>query len=344
MNETLVTMIGNVASTVTYVQTAGGVPMANFRLAATERRYDRNRGDWVDGETHWVTVVAWRWLATNVVSSLGKGDPVVVSGRLRVREWDDGGKRRSVVEIDARVVGHDLGRGTSAFRWAVRGRPELVGANSGAAAGAGAGSGAESGDGSGAGRSEAARGGGPGTVGVVDPWSAGVGGKADAGSAGWPMAVRGAGRFADEAQPRQGALPVGEAVPDWIVAAVRARRAADEAGAGGAAAAGGPGGAAGGGGVGGAGGEVGVGGVGEVVKGGGSRGGGGGDASGGGAVEEPSGQAASPGRVTRPARTARPAKAASGRRPRGAGEPTRQAVQAPGSAADCVEEEEVITV
>ncbi|MFF7634273.1 single-stranded DNA-binding protein [Kitasatospora sp. NPDC008050] len=121
-------MIGNVASTVSYGQTAAGVPMANFRLAATERRYDRARGEWVDGETNWVTVNAWRWLAANVVSSLGKGDPVVVSGRLRVREWEDGGKRRSVVEIDARVVGHDLGRGTSAFRWAVRGRAELTSA------------------------------------------------------------------------------------------------------------------------------------------------------------------------------------------------------------------------
>lgn len=128
MNETLVTMIGNVASAVNYGQTAAGVPTANFRLAATERRYDRARGEWVDGETNWVSVTAWRWLATNVVSSLSKGDPVVVCGRLRIREWEDDGKRRSVVDIDARAVGHDLGRGTSAFRWAVRGRSEVTSA------------------------------------------------------------------------------------------------------------------------------------------------------------------------------------------------------------------------
>ncbi|GAA2232794.1 MULTISPECIES: single-stranded DNA-binding protein [Kitasatospora] len=126
MNETLVTMVGNVASTVSYAETPAGVPVANFRMAATERRFDRATGDWVDGETNWVTVVAWRWLAANVVSSVSKGDPVVVSGRLRIREWGEEGKRRSVVEIDARVVGHDLGRGTSAFRWAVQARPELV--------------------------------------------------------------------------------------------------------------------------------------------------------------------------------------------------------------------------
>jgi single-strand DNA-binding protein len=130
VNETVVTMIGNVASLVQYGQTASGIPTANFRLAATERRYDRVRGEWVDGDTLWVTVVAWRGLASNVVSSLDKGDPVVVSGRLRMREWEDEGKRRSVVEIDARAIGHDLGRGTSAFRWAVRGRPEMAGVQS----------------------------------------------------------------------------------------------------------------------------------------------------------------------------------------------------------------------
>lgn len=126
MNETMVTMVGNVASSVSYAQTAGGVPVANFRMAATERRFDRGRGDWVDGDTNWVTVVAWRWLATNVVSSVNKGDPVVVSGRLRIREWGEEDRRRSVVEVDARSIGHDLARGTSAFRWAVQAKPELT--------------------------------------------------------------------------------------------------------------------------------------------------------------------------------------------------------------------------
>ncbi|MDH6135866.1 single-strand DNA-binding protein [Kitasatospora sp. MAA4] len=314
MNETLVTMIGNVASTVSYVQTAGGVPMANFRLAATERRYDRNRGDWVDGETHWVTVVAWRWLAANVVSSLGKGDPVVVSGRLRIREWDDGGKRRSAVEIDARVVGHDLGRGTSAFRWAVRGRPEAVGAAAGAVTAGGGASGAA--------------GAGGGGVGVVDPWGVGPEGKADAGSGGWPGAVRGSGRFADEARPRQGALPVGEAVPEWIVAAVQARRAAEEARAGGPEAAQAVGAA---GGPGGGGGAVGV-----------DAGGGGGSASGV-ASAGPPGQLVAGARAVRPGRAARPSRPTAGRRSRSAGE-SQGAADEVGMSSDRAETEEVITV
>ncbi|WP_063832357.1 MULTISPECIES: single-stranded DNA-binding protein [Streptomyces] len=125
MSETHVTVIGNVATEVTYGETSGGVPMASFRLGCTERRYDRQRECWVDGETQWVAVTAWRALAVNLIGSLAKGDPVLVSGRLRVREWTEGEAKRSRAEIDARSVGHDLTRGTSAFRWAsaVRGQP-----------------------------------------------------------------------------------------------------------------------------------------------------------------------------------------------------------------------------
>ncbi|MFF3073903.1 single-stranded DNA-binding protein [Kitasatospora sp. NPDC057936] len=125
VNETQVTVIGNVATEVSYGETGSGVPMANFRLASTERRYDRERQCWVDGETQWVTVTAWRALAVNLIGSLSKGDPVVVSGRLRVREWAEGEGKRGRVEVDARSVGHDLNRGTSAFRWAAgaRGHP-----------------------------------------------------------------------------------------------------------------------------------------------------------------------------------------------------------------------------
>ncbi|MFE7526798.1 single-stranded DNA-binding protein [Kitasatospora sp. NPDC057542] len=137
MSETHVTVIGNVATEVSYGETSGGVPMANFRLGCTERRYDRQRECWVDGETQWVAVTAWRALAVNLIGSLAKGDPVLVSGRLRVREWMDGEVKRSRAEIDARSVGHDLTRGTTAFRWAagVRGQPPGGAGPAGAEAG-----------------------------------------------------------------------------------------------------------------------------------------------------------------------------------------------------------------
>ena len=128
MNGTMVTLVGNVVSEVKYSTTTGGVPVANFRLSATDRRFDRQRQSWVDGDTSLFLVWSWRWLAENVLGSVGRGDPLLVTGRLRIREWDSGEGRPNglVPEIEAASIGHDLCRGTSAFRRAVRGRPELV--------------------------------------------------------------------------------------------------------------------------------------------------------------------------------------------------------------------------
>jgi single-strand DNA-binding protein len=126
MNETLVTVVGNVATSVRYYRTAAGVPVASFRLASTERRFDRGQNRWVDGETSFYTVWAWRWLADNVVGSVSRGDPMMVVGRVRVRQWEREGRQHTAVEIDASALGHDLARGTSAFRRVVRARPELL--------------------------------------------------------------------------------------------------------------------------------------------------------------------------------------------------------------------------
>lgn len=126
MNETMVTLIGNAATEVKFRETPAGIPAASFRLASTVRRWDRDRGSWTDAYTNFYTVWAWRGLAENVAGSVGKGDPLIVRGRVRVHEWEKDGRRNTTVEIAAGAVGHDLSRGTSAFRRVVRGRPEMT--------------------------------------------------------------------------------------------------------------------------------------------------------------------------------------------------------------------------
>jgi single-strand DNA-binding protein len=69
----------------------------------------------VDADTNWYTVTTFRQLATNVVGSVAKGQRVVVTGRLRVREWATEDKHGTNVEIDADALGHDLSWGTAAF-------------------------------------------------------------------------------------------------------------------------------------------------------------------------------------------------------------------------------------
>ncbi|WP_432055435.1 single-stranded DNA-binding protein [Streptomyces sp. bgisy022] len=122
MNETMICAVGNVATSPVYRDLASG-PSARFRLAVTSRYWDREKGMWTDGHTNFFTVWARRQLAANAAASLSVGDPVVVQGRLKVRtEQRDGQQSRVSADLDAVTIGHDLARGTSAFRRS--GRPE----------------------------------------------------------------------------------------------------------------------------------------------------------------------------------------------------------------------------
>lgn len=115
MSET-VTVRGFIGNDVRTITTEKGLPISTFRLASTPRRFDRERGEWVDGETNWFTVTCFRALAQNVRTTVSKGDPVLVTGRLKVRQWaNDTGQRGTSVEIDADGVGHDLSFGTGSF-------------------------------------------------------------------------------------------------------------------------------------------------------------------------------------------------------------------------------------
>jgi single-strand DNA-binding protein len=122
MNDTLVTLVGNAATGVEFRETATG-GMARFRFAVTPRRWDREKQLWTDGHTSFYTVWAWRTLALNLSGSVSVGEPLVVHGRLKVREEEREGQRRTSVDIEAVAVGHDLTRGTAAFRRVLRGEP-----------------------------------------------------------------------------------------------------------------------------------------------------------------------------------------------------------------------------
>jgi single-stranded DNA-binding protein len=77
-------------------------------------------------------VNCWRRLAEGAMASLVKGDPVVVSGRLSVREYETEAGRRYMTEIAATAVGPDLARCSAQIR---RWRPSVVEGGDGAATG-----------------------------------------------------------------------------------------------------------------------------------------------------------------------------------------------------------------
>jgi single-strand DNA-binding protein len=110
-----ITAIGNVVNSPERKRTQNG-SVTNFRMAATERRFDSATQDWVDGHTFFVDVECWGEMGGNVSSSVSKGDPVVVIGVIRTHEWDSDQGRRSRPQIKAEAVALNLARGTAEFK------------------------------------------------------------------------------------------------------------------------------------------------------------------------------------------------------------------------------------
>lgn len=127
----VVSVSGLVATTPRHLVTADGLPITSFRLASSYRRFDKTQGKWVDGETNWYTITAFKQLAINAAGSVSKGDRIYVHGILRVRDWDTGERAGTSVEVEADIIGHDLNWGNSVFTRTVLVRdpdpePELV--------------------------------------------------------------------------------------------------------------------------------------------------------------------------------------------------------------------------
>ena len=101
MFDTYVTIVGNVLTAPEWRRTAqSDTLVANFKVASTARRLDRDSGRWVDGNRLRVRVNCWRKLAEGVAASVMVGDPVVVCGRLYTRDWtDDAGNHRTALRV-----------------------------------------------------------------------------------------------------------------------------------------------------------------------------------------------------------------------------------------------------
>ena len=109
------TTTGLVATTPRYLKTMDGTDICSFRLASSSKRFDPKKMEWIDAETNWFTITSFGTLAVNVASSISKGDRIVLSGTLRVRDWDNGENSGTSVEIEADTLGHDLFWGQSTF-------------------------------------------------------------------------------------------------------------------------------------------------------------------------------------------------------------------------------------
>jgi single-strand DNA-binding protein len=110
MNDNQFTLVGNIVRTPVLKRFSDNKSVASFRVASTPRRYDAALQDWRNLDSLFLTVNCWNKLAERVAECLHGGDPVIVTGRLRMRTFEVEGQRRTVYEVDAQHVAPDLNR------------------------------------------------------------------------------------------------------------------------------------------------------------------------------------------------------------------------------------------
>ena len=114
MNDTTLTITGNLVDDPELRFTPSGQPVARFRIASTPRYFDKASNAWKDGDSLFLTVNVWRQAAENVAESLTRGARAIVTGRLRQRSYETKeGEKRTVYEIEADEVGVSLRNATA---------------------------------------------------------------------------------------------------------------------------------------------------------------------------------------------------------------------------------------
>jgi single-strand DNA-binding protein len=120
--ETTITVIGNLTADPELRFTPSGAAVASFTVASTPRTFDRNTGEWKDGDALFLRCNIWRQAAENVAESLTRGSRVLVSGRLRQRSFETReGEKRTVVELEVDEVGPSLRYATAKINKVSRG-------------------------------------------------------------------------------------------------------------------------------------------------------------------------------------------------------------------------------
>ncbi|GAA5144639.1 single-stranded DNA-binding protein [Pseudonocardia eucalypti] len=120
--DTLITVIGNLTADPELRFTPSGAAVANFTVASTPRTFDRQSGEWKDGEALFLRCNIWRQAAENVAETLTRGSRVIVNGRLKQRSYETReGEKRTVVELEVDEVGPSLRYATAKVNKVSRG-------------------------------------------------------------------------------------------------------------------------------------------------------------------------------------------------------------------------------
>ncbi|GAA4239057.1 hypothetical protein GCM10022254_57580 [Actinomadura meridiana] len=175
--DTVITIVGNLVEDPNLRFTSSGQAVASFRIASTPRTFDRQSGEWKDGEALFLTCSVWRQYAENVAETLQRGMRVIVQGRLKQRSYETReGEKRVSFEVDVEEVGPALRYATAKVN-----RTQRQGGGGGFGGGGGQGGGQQGGGGGFGGGGQQGGGFGGGQQGgggapADDPWATGGGG------------------------------------------------------------------------------------------------------------------------------------------------------------------------
>ncbi|WP_163512421.1 single-stranded DNA-binding protein [Fodinicola acaciae] len=104
-----ITIVGTLTGDPEQRFTTSGIAVANFTVASNDRRYNKESGQWEDGDATFLRCSIWRDYAEHVTESLARGQRVIVVGQLRQRSYETTeGDKRTVVEVDVREIGPAL--------------------------------------------------------------------------------------------------------------------------------------------------------------------------------------------------------------------------------------------
>jgi single-strand DNA-binding protein len=138
--DTTITVVGNLTADPELRFTPSGAAVANFTVASTPRIYDRQSGEWKDGEALFLRCNIWREAAENVAESLTRGSRVIVQGRLKQRSFETReGEKRTVFEVEVDEIGPSLRYATAKVNKASRSGGGGGGFGGGGGGGAGGG-------------------------------------------------------------------------------------------------------------------------------------------------------------------------------------------------------------
>ncbi|GAA3023098.1 single-stranded DNA-binding protein [Actinokineospora globicatena] len=120
--DTIITVVGNLTADPELRFTPSGAAVASFTVASTPRTFDRQSGEWKDGEALFLRCNIWRQAAENVAESLTRGARVLVTGRLKQRSFETReGEKRTVMELEVDEVGPSLRYATAKVNKVSRG-------------------------------------------------------------------------------------------------------------------------------------------------------------------------------------------------------------------------------